>query len=364
MTQGFVSVILLAGGSGRRMGTATPKQFLMLRGKSVARHSFDLFTSLPEVAEIIVVCAAEYQVAFSSPAQTTVSIRFATPGEQRQDSTYSGLLQVSPDISLVCVHDAARPLLTKDAVQEVIAQAVMHGAAALAVPAKSTMKQGCRNHFVERTLDRSTLWEMQTPQVIQKPLLLRAYAHCHANRLAVTDDVSLVETLGHPVKLVTGNYSNIKITTLEDFEFAKMVPYPRQNTRCGVYGVALKDNCLLLVHKDPNGVDAGKLDLPGGGIEFGENSEQALRREFREEVAMDFQSMMLWRNLSRLIEFQEAGGLMQYHHLGQIYRVNALSAIPGLLPEEFEWVPLSHLESVLLTPFAAEVAANIGKGFV
>lgn len=357
MTQ--VSVILLAGGSGQRMHSGIPKQYLPLQGKPIARHSFDLFASLPEVGEIVVVCAPEYQAIFGLESPTNIAVRFATPGAQRQDSTYSGLQQVSSQATLVCVHDAARPLLTKEAAQQVIAAAATHGAAALAVPAKATIKQGDHSQFVTCTLDRKSLWEMQTPQVIERNLLARAYAHCQENASALTDDVSLIEALGHPVKLVVGDDSNIKITTPADLAIAEALTGPRHYVRCGVYGIVVQDDRLLLVYKDPNGVDAGKLDLPGGGIEFAESPEEALRREFREEVGMQFASVTPWRNLSRMLDIVKAGRTFRCHHLGQLYQVSAVASIPDITCEPFIWMPINRLSECALTAFAGEVARSL-----
>ncbi len=221
-----ISVILLAGGTGSRMESAVPKQYMPLLGKPLARHSFELFSSLTEVKEVIVVCRKDYQHHFALP-KCPVPIRFAEPGPRRQDSVYNGLQSVTEPCQLVCIHDSARPLVKREAVDEVLKAAREHEAAVLAVPVKATIKQSSRDGFVRATLDRSTLWEVQTPQVIALPLLRRAFQHALENGLEVTDDVSLVEALGQPVKLVTGCYSNLKITTSEDLAIAQYLSSSR-----------------------------------------------------------------------------------------------------------------------------------------
>ncbi|TXI41176.1 MAG: 2-C-methyl-D-erythritol 4-phosphate cytidylyltransferase [Nitrosomonas sp.] len=210
-----IAVILLAGGVGSRMGGALPKQYLPLLGKPIARHSFELFASLPEIDQMIVVCHHDFHHYFAG-----IPASFAEPGLRRQDSVYNGLQKVSEDCDLVCIHDSARPFIAKDKVIKVSEAARDYGAAVLAVPVKFTVKQSGEDNLVAATLDRSTLWEIQTPQVVRTSLLRQAFQHAIENDLAVTDDVSLVEAMGHPVKIVEGDYSNIKITTPEDLLFA------------------------------------------------------------------------------------------------------------------------------------------------
>ena len=210
-----VSVILLAGGRGTRMGTSTPKQFLSIHGRPLAKYSFDLFATIPSVAEIIVVCPPPFRHIFET--QTSVNVKFAEPGRRRQDSCYNGLQQVSDQSSLVCVHDAARPCATHSRIQNVIDAARRHGAATLGFPVKNTIKEADGNQFVSRTPDRSRLWSIHTPQVIKTELLHQGFEHARQEGLKVTDDVSLVENLGLPVKLVIDQPSNIKLTTPEDF---------------------------------------------------------------------------------------------------------------------------------------------------
>jgi len=207
-----VSVILLAGGVGSRMGSAIPKQFLPLGGKPIARHSFDVFHSLPEISEIVVVCDPQYQFIFENST-------FASPGERRQDSVFNGLQAVSKDTEYICVHDSARPMINPEMVQRVIQAAEEHGAATVGMPIKFTVKESDGKGFVTNTPDRSRMWEVQTPQVIRHDLLIEGFHRVNRENLTVTDDVSVVELLGHPVKLVKGNYRNIKLTTLEDFTF-------------------------------------------------------------------------------------------------------------------------------------------------
>lgn len=209
------SIILLAGGIGRRMGSAHPKQFLPLEGQPIALHSFYLFRQMPEVDEIIVVCAPEYRTLF--PEGTL----FATPGKERQDSVFNGLQQTSG--TLICIHDAARPMVTEAMTRRVLEAAAEHGAATVGMPVKFTVKEANDEGFVQRTPDRKFIWEIQTPQALRRDLLEQGFALAHEKQITVTDDASLAELVGHPVKLVKGAYSNIKITTPEDLILAEQL---------------------------------------------------------------------------------------------------------------------------------------------
>ncbi len=213
--QPFISVILLAGGIGSRMQAALPKQFMPLEGKPIALYSFDVFVSLPEVAEIIVVCDPSYQFLFINP-RPDLRLAFAPPGALRQDSVYNGFRQIGGSKGLVCIHDSARPFISAELVRSVLAAADEVGAAALGMPIKFTVKECNTAGWVQKTPSRDTLWEIQTPQVVRADLLQKGFDQAQALKLTVTDDVSLVELLSHPVKIVKGSYENIKITTPED----------------------------------------------------------------------------------------------------------------------------------------------------
>jgi 2-C-methyl-D-erythritol 4-phosphate cytidylyltransferase len=213
-----VAVILLAGGIGSRMQTPMPKQFLLLKSKPLVFYSLDLFLSLSIVHEIIMVCEPQYRHLLSSVAD---SIKFAEPGPRRQDSVYNGLQLVNKETEFVCIHDCARPLITKDIVLNVMEAAFKYGASVAGVPLKFTIKEVDSDNFVTKTPDRSTLWEIQTPQMMRTELLKRGFEIAFDQKLTVTDDVSLVEIAKHPVKIVESSYSNIKITTPDDLLLAE-----------------------------------------------------------------------------------------------------------------------------------------------
>lgn len=215
-----VSVILLCGGRGTRMGVDKPKQFLELQGKTIAHYSLDVLKKIQGIVEIIVVCDPAYRSFFLS-YQDSLPLHFALPGERRQDSVLNGLraLQSTPD--LVCIHDSARPFINHAMASRTISAAADYGAATAAMPIKFTIKEHDGHQFVKNTPDRSLYWEIQTPQVIKTELLKKGFEHVIQHHLTVTDDVSIVELLNLPVKLVEGSYNNLKITTPDDLVLAE-----------------------------------------------------------------------------------------------------------------------------------------------
>ncbi|PIN03655.1 2-C-methyl-D-erythritol 4-phosphate cytidylyltransferase [Handroanthus impetiginosus] len=222
-----VSVVLLAGGKGKRMGASMPKQYLPLLGQPIALYSFYTFSKMPEVKEIVVVCDPSYQDIFEDAKKNVhVDVKFALPGKERQDSVYSGLEAIDSNSGLVCIHDSARPLVLAGDVAKVLKDGWRVGAAVLGVPAKATIKEANSESFVVKTLDRKTLWEMQTPQVIKPDLLKKGFELVNREGLEVTDDVSIVEYLKHPVYITEGSYTNIKVTTPDDLLLAERILNP------------------------------------------------------------------------------------------------------------------------------------------
>lgn len=223
-TPSNVGVILLAGGKGKRMKSNVPKQFLPLLGKPVFLRSLDIFRGMTGiVSDIVIVLDESYRDEYDHIIQADPKIKWADPGIERQDSVYNGLHAISDSCSVVAVHDAARPLVTVAEVTNVIKDAIQYGAAVLGVPMKATVKESEDGQFVLRTVTRSRLWEIHTPQVSSKKLFLQGFEKVKKDNLEVTDDVSVIEALGLPVKLTLGEYTNIKLTTPDDLQVAEQV---------------------------------------------------------------------------------------------------------------------------------------------
>ena len=233
--------VLLAGGKGSRMKASIPKQFLKLRNVPVLHHSLDLFLErLPAFLQqhgnkappfVVLVMDPSYQPEYQPIVDRYKGrLFFANPGVERQGSVENGLdklVQVSGGTcQYAAIHDSARPLVTIDEVCHVVrdAKECGGGAAVLGVPCKATIKEATKDgQFVLRTIPRARLWEVHTPQVIKIDTLQRGFAKVKAENLEVTDDVSIVEALGEPVKLTLGEYTNLKITTPEDMDVAEAI---------------------------------------------------------------------------------------------------------------------------------------------
>ena len=214
-------VIVAAAGEGRRLGYARPKALVPLGGLPLFLHSVRTFSSLPFVREIVLVLPGVWidRVRKQYGAELTrrkVTVMVAG-GARRQDSVLEGLEAVTAPI--VLVHDAARPLVSREAVRDVVRAASRHGAAVLAAPAVDTVKIADGRGRVVHTPDRAHVWLAQTPQGFRRRTLLTAY-RLNGGKDA-TDDVQLVERMRGPVVIVPSHSANFKITTPEDLARAK-----------------------------------------------------------------------------------------------------------------------------------------------
>ena len=221
----FVSVIIAAAGKGSRMGDIK-KQFLDLNGMPVIAHSIRRFHLLETVFEIILVASKEdmplcrdivKKYGFSKVSSVVQG------GGSRCESVANGLKAVSSRCDIVAVHDAARPLVKEKDITSVIDEAWLSGAAVLAVNPKDTIKLSDSENNVVDTPERNRLWQVQTPQAFKYSLMREAYASAENSFGNFTDDASILESFGVNVKLVSGSYDNIKITTPEDMQIAMIL---------------------------------------------------------------------------------------------------------------------------------------------
>jgi 2-C-methyl-D-erythritol 4-phosphate cytidylyltransferase len=217
-----VNVILVAGGAGRRFGSAVAKQFQPLGGRPMLVVTASRFVGLDRLARLIVVVVPDAVERCASLLEPLgLPLRFAPAGAERQHSVASGIAALDPDCAVVAVHDAARPLVRPAAIEACIAAARTTGAAILATPVPDTVKQAKDGRIVA-TIPRGDLWLAQTPQAFAAEVLRRAHAAAPPD-LVATDDSALVERLGLPVAIVAGDASNRKITTREDLAWAEAV---------------------------------------------------------------------------------------------------------------------------------------------
>lgn len=211
---GFSSVVIVAGGSGTRMGR--PKQLLPLGGKPVLVRTIEAFKNVPSVHQIVVVTPDENRPVLNAYFSGLV---YARPGSTRLESVKNGFALTDRAAQTVAVHDGARPLVSPANIEACLASALKYGAAVLAVPVKDTVKI-CKDGVVEQTLDRSALWAAQTPQCYRREVLGVALEKFGAEKDA-TDESQLVEKTGVKVRVVPSDYKNNKITTPEDLVFAE-----------------------------------------------------------------------------------------------------------------------------------------------
>lgn len=216
-----VSVIIVAAGSGLRFQSAVPKPFVILKKKPIIHYSLAVVENIAAVDEVVIVGHNDFLTRFKRLAIHFKKIKAVVPGgETRAKSVQCGLKAVNAQCTHVLVHDAARPLIDAALLDRVMAGLKRHQAVIAAVPLKPTIKLVDRKSLmVKATLNRDLLWEVQTPQGFDKKVLLKAHARSFNGE--ATDDAMLVEHAGIKVKVVMGDYRNIKITTPEDLTIAK-----------------------------------------------------------------------------------------------------------------------------------------------
>lgn len=227
MSRKKVSAIILAGGSGKRMNSDIPKQYMLLGDKPVLYYSLQAFDK-STVDEIIVVVGENdrdyLENTLLKQYPVTKPVRLAKGGEERYLSVYNGLQEIG-GADYVLIHDGARPFLSVEIIENTIQCLEEHPACAVGVPVKDTIKIVDTTGTIKETPDRSLVWAVQTPQAFSGALIREAYGLLLSEngekgkslKNTVTDDAMVVEqTLHYPVKMIMGSYSNIKITTPED----------------------------------------------------------------------------------------------------------------------------------------------------
>ena len=201
------------------MGTEISKHFLPLGGKEILAHTVEKFEKAKKIRDIILVTGEDSLQDVQEMAQEYgwEKIRSVVAGgKERQDSVWNGLQEVSEDTEIVLIHDGVRPFVTEDILNGSIETALEMGGCVAGVPAKDTIKVCNRENIAVATPDRSTLWQIQTPQTFRRERIIKAYEQAKADGFVGTDDASLAEHSGYPVKVIMGSYRNIKITTKED----------------------------------------------------------------------------------------------------------------------------------------------------
>lgn len=218
------TAIIMAAGKGKRMQTAVSKQFLPVCGKEILAWTVDVFEKSPLVDNILLMASADgkedVQHLWDNYGWKKVAA-VLEGGKERQNSVANGLAAVGEDTDIVLIHDGVRPFVTEEMIADSIVAAQAYGGAVIGVPAKDTIKVCSADGLALETPDRSTLWQIQTPQTFQRSLIVDAYEKAEKDGFLGTDDASVAEFAGHQVKVVMGSYRNIKITTKEDLVIAE-----------------------------------------------------------------------------------------------------------------------------------------------
>lgn len=220
-TKNNVAAIVLAGGSGKRMKSATKKQYIEIQGKPLIYYSLAAFEN-SSVGQIVLVCAPgeeDYCKTEIVNKYQLKKVKYIVPGgKERYNSVFEGLKALNNE-DYVLIHDGARPFVTLDIIERSIQSVEKYSACVVGMPSKDTVKIVDSNGFIESTPKRSSVWNIQTPQSFKYDIVYNAYEKILKSEtdLEITDDAMVVEyTFSIPVKIIEGSYSNIKITTQED----------------------------------------------------------------------------------------------------------------------------------------------------
>ncbi len=242
----IVTAIIPAAGLGLRLKSAIPKPLVRIGAKPILMHTLKALSKNRYIQHIIVAVPKDTMNDFETVVKKNKigkKIKLIPGGETRRESVENCLRSVPSKSDTVLIHDAVRPFITEELIATLLEEVRNNPAVICGVPVKATIKRvnpstwfdyahhrplgasglsgECLSGFVKKTIKRDALWEIQTPQVFKKNLLLKAYARCKDS--FVTDDAALVEELGVKVKIIQGSYFNIKITTPEDLVFAKAI---------------------------------------------------------------------------------------------------------------------------------------------
>ena len=227
--------IIVAAGRGSRFDHhGQPKQYRQIAGSTVVQHSIDkLCQALPQLTKIVLVIHPQDNLS-RNISDDLSNVQIVRGGEQRSQSVLNGLRALQGDAQThdwVLVHDAVRPCVRVDDIRQLVQQVLRQGVGGLlAVPARNTLKLGDSNGAISHTIDRSSIWCAQTPQMFPYGRLVQALEHACQTHQPITDDSSAMEQLGDRPLLVIGHHDNIKITYPEDLEIAEQILLAQQST--------------------------------------------------------------------------------------------------------------------------------------
>jgi 2-C-methyl-D-erythritol 4-phosphate cytidylyltransferase len=225
-----VSAILVAAGAGTRLGSETPKAFVIIDNASLLLRVLRTIRAVDALDEVVLAVPAGAQRRSRVEVEAAgiqIPVKIIQGGARRQDSVRLALMLTSAEADIVVVHDAARPFATPAMFSECIAGAAQSGGAIVAIPVADTLKQ-VEDGAILSTVPRDGLWQAQTPQAFRRDLLLLAHKRAKCEGMSVTDDAYLCERMGIRVQVVRGSAFNLKITTPGDLELGKALAGLRQ----------------------------------------------------------------------------------------------------------------------------------------
>jgi 2-C-methyl-D-erythritol 4-phosphate cytidylyltransferase len=221
-----IGVIICAAGASKRFGGKRNKPFVDVAGRAAFLRSVELFTSRDDVKQVLLAIAPEDQELVEvkwGPNLKFYDVQICFGGEERFDTVTKALELIKENIGLIAVHDAVRCCVTKEWIDDCFALAAKTGAAMLACPVSATIKK-VRDNVIQKTVDRTGLYEAQTPQVFEASLLKKAYKNLkNLDKNKISDDSQLIEALGQKVSIVETDSSNIKITRQSDVAIAEAI---------------------------------------------------------------------------------------------------------------------------------------------
>ncbi|MDO4833845.1 MAG: 2-C-methyl-D-erythritol 2,4-cyclodiphosphate synthase [Bacillota bacterium] len=306
-----VAVIIAAAGQGRRLGGPVPKQYIKIGGEYVISKSIRAFENIDEVDHIFVVTNGNYinlcRRIVKDEGFTKVDA-IVPGGKERQDSVYNAIQEINsrkPGVSLVLIHDGARPFINSQVILNVIREADEGGAAVACVAMTNSVRRIGTGGKPSESVERADYYSVQTPQGFRKATLIEAYDKAFTDGYRGTDDASIVERAGYNVSIVDGDYGNIKITTKEDlpmenrvgtgFDVHRMV----EGRKLILGGIDIPHDRGLLGHSDADVLTHALMDALLGAAALGD-----IGRHFpdTDEAYRGISSMKLLEKVGRLLE--------------------------------------------------------------
>jgi 2-C-methyl-D-erythritol 4-phosphate cytidylyltransferase len=222
----MVSALIVAAGKGTRMGAKIDKLFLEVAGRPVVAHTWAQFDRIALIEEIVLVVRDGMAQTFQGLAKHygfKKPFKIVIGGKERQDSVSNGLSALNEASEIVAIQDAARPCTSQQLIQATLEAARQVGAAVAAQPVIDTIKESSDGTMISRTVDRSKLWAVQTPQTFRVEVIRRAMLEVRRRALSVTDDTAACELIGQPVRLIFGTEPNPKVTRPEDLQYVELL---------------------------------------------------------------------------------------------------------------------------------------------